>query len=135
MSWERKKLKVKQPGIEEEDMMSQHLDTVATSTLNQKQSRQQLARRKRSRQLQFKKEGHDISQRSDSNSEDKMSRHHLVVVTVIALKRGRDIIQLSRQQIHRREGRDNTWLSRHQLRRLEVATTSDCRDNNCTKRK
>ena len=49
-SWARKKLKDKQPGIEEEeDMMSRHLDAVATSTLIQKQSRHQHAREKRSR--------------------------------------------------------------------------------------
>ena len=40
--------------------------------------------------------------------------------------------KLSRQQFYRRRGRDNTWLSRHHLLREEVATTSGCRDNNCT---
>ena len=107
MSWERKKLKVKQPGIEkEEDMMSRHLDAVVTSTLNQKQSRHQLANRTRSRQHQLKKEGRDISQRS---------RHQSEVATAVVKKRGRN----------------NTWLSRQQFHRKEVATTPGCRDINC----
>ena len=68
-------------------MMSQHLDTVATSTLNQKQSRQQLARRKGRDNFSSRKKVTTSVRGRDINSEDKMSRHHLVVVTVIALKR------------------------------------------------
>ena len=94
MSWARKKLKVKQPGIdEEEDKLSRHLDTVATSS----------AQEMRSRHQQLKEGGRDIIQQSrhhhlkravatsvkgrDSSSEGKMSRHHLAVATLSALKR------------------------------------------------
>ena len=118
MNWERKKLNVKQPGIEEEEyMMSRHLDGVATSTLNQKQSRHQLARRKRSRQLQFKKEGRD------NNSEDKMSRHHLVVATVIALKRRsrhHSVVMTTNPQKRR---------SRHQSEVATAIVKTRCHDN------
>ena len=76
MSWERKKLKVKQPGIEEEeDMMSRHLDTVATSTLNQKQSRHQRA---------------SEQQVATSSAQEKRSRHQSEVATAVVKKRGRD---------------------------------------------
>ena len=44
--------------------MSRHLEAVATSTLNQKQSRHQLVKNLRSRHHHLKKEGRDISQMS-----------------------------------------------------------------------
>ena len=69
----RKKLKVKKPGIdEEEDMMLRMLfrgrDRSKPNALNI----YDVATTNRGR---------------DSSSEDKMSRHHLAVATVIALKR------------------------------------------------
>ena len=72
MMQKQRKLKVKQPGIEEEeDMMSRHLDAVATSALNQKHKQQQLTRRKTSRRHQLKKEGRDIIQRSRHQCTEK----------------------------------------------------------------
>ena len=79
MSWERKKLKVKQLGIEEEeeDMMSRHLDAVATSACKEKEVATTSAQERRSR--------HQL--KVATSVVKTMSRHHLVVVTVIALKR------------------------------------------------
>ena len=86
--------------------MSRHLDAVATSAWSQKQSRQQFARKLRSRQ-------------------------HQAVVTSTTQKGSRDIIQRVAKTFVREEGRNNTWLSRHQLQRKEVATRSSCRDISC----
>ena len=89
-------------------LMSRHLEEVATSTLNQKLSRHQLPKKLR-------------------------SRHHSVVVTSVAKKEGRDIIQRSRHPLQRPEGRDIIQWSRHQLQGLEVTTslavaTSDAKE-------
>ena len=90
--------------------MSRHLEEVATSTLNQKLSRHQLAKKLR-------------------------SRHHSVVVTSVIKKEGRDIIQQSRHHQQKREGRDNSKRSRRPKPRLEVATSFSNRDISCTERR
>ena len=85
--------------------MSRHLEEVATSTLNQKQSRNQSAKKIR-------------------------SRHQSEVVTSVVKKGGRDIIQRSRHHEQKREvatsfnGRDVSCTEK------KVATTPSCRDIN-----
>ena len=91
-SWARKKLEVKQPGIEEEeDMMSRHLDAVVTSTLHQKQSRHHI--------ISSREKVATSVRGRDSSSEEKRSRQHLVVATTIPQKGSSNIIQKSRQQL------------------------------------
>ena len=65
----------------------------------------------------------------DTRNEEQWSRHQHDVATSHTRKVGCDIIQLSRHQIALKTGRDVRKRSRHQLRRLEVATSSDSRDN------
>ena len=75
-SWALKKLKVKQPGIEEEeDTMSRHLDAVATSTLHQKQSRHHI--------ISSREKVATSVRGRDNSSEEKRSRQHMVVATII----------------------------------------------------
>ena len=83
---------------------------VATSTLHQKRSRDQPAKKSR-------------------------SRHQSEVVTSVDMKGGRDIIQQSRHHEQKRRGRDNVQRSRHQLRRLEVVTPLSSRDNKSKERR
>ena len=131
--------------------MSRHLAAVATSTLNQKQSRQQLARKLK-------------------------SRHQSEVATAVVKTRCCDIIWLSRHQLRRLEvatslscrdihckgfkvatsaasksrsrhqpvvvtshtrkaGPDMIQLSRHQLLRIKVATSVSGRDIRYTDQK
>ena len=125
--------------------MSRHLEAVATSTLNQKQSRHQLAKKLRYRHHHLKREGRDISNQGkkvvtsfsnrdtsciekkvattpscrDINGEDLRSQHHQAVATTGARKRGRNIIKQSRQQ--------------EQVK--EVATSLSCRDILCKDQK
>ena len=83
---------------------------VATSTLHQKWSRHQPAKKSR-------------------------SRHQSEVTTSVDMKGSRDIIQQSRHHEQKRRGRDNIRRSRHQLRRLEVATPLSSRDNRSKERR
>ena len=114
--------------------MLQHLAEVATSTLNHKLSRHQLAKKLRSRHHSMvvtsiaKKEGRHIIQQSrhqmqeikvgtsfrgrDIRCKEKRSRHHSMVATSVQKKEGRDVIK----------------RSQHQLRRLEVAISFSSRD-------
>ena len=95
--------------------MSRHLAEVATSTLNQKLLRHQHAKKLR-------------------------SRHHSMVVTSVAKKEGREIIQQSRYQMQeikvatsaaKKRGRDIIQWSRHQFQRKKVAMSLSGRDINC----
>ena len=116
--------------------MSRHLEEVATSTLNQKLSRHQLAKKLRSRQhsvvvtlfakseavatLAYKERRlRHHSEIATSSAKERRSQHHSVVATSVALKRGRDIIK----------------RSRHQMRRLEVVTSVSSRDNRSKERR
>ena len=116
--------------------MSRHLEEVATSTLNQKLSRHQLAKKLRLRQHSVvmtsvakskavatsaykETRSRHHSEVATSSAKERTSRHHSVVATSAALKRGRDIIK----------------RSRHQLRRLEVATLVSSCDNRSKERR
>ena len=78
-SWARKKLKDKQPGIEEEeDMMSQHLDAVATSACKENEV-------------------------ATTSVQERRSRHQAEVATAVVKKRCRDIIKRSRHQCTEKE--------------------------------
>ena len=128
-------------------MMSRQLNAVATSTLNQKQSRHQRAREKRLRHHQLKREGRDISKRSrqqlhrkevattpgcrDNNfTEQKVATTSICRDIKYKEKRGRDKIKLSRHQLHLRHVATKQRLMRQRLRQqrsrqgLDVATVS-----------
>ena len=88
--------------------------------------------------MSWKRTKHKDKQPGIEEKEGTMSRHlDAVATSTLHLKQLQHQLKrrkLSRQQFHRREGRDNTWLSRHPLLRLEVATTSGCRDINSTEK-
>ena len=104
MSWKLKKLKVKQPVIEEkEDTMSRHMDAVATSACKEKI-------------VQFHRE--EVATTSgcrENNCTEKRSRQHHDVATTIVQNGSHDNIRLSRHHLQGLEGRDVSKLSRRQF--------------------
>ena len=99
--------------------MSRHLKAVATSTLNQKQSRHQLVKNLRSRHHHLKKEGRDISQ---------MSRHQKSrkeVATSFSCRNTSCIEKKVATTPSCREINSEDLRSRHQS---DVATSVRCRD-------
>ena len=99
--------------------MSRHLEEVATSTLNQKQSRHQLEEKLRSRHH---------SMVATLVALKRRSRQHLAVATSIAKTLGRDIIKQSRQQKKGTEVATSVRGRDIRCKDQKVTTTFNCRD-------
>ena len=104
--WARKKLEVKQLGIEEEEnTMSRHLDAVVTLTLHQKQSRHHI--------ISSREKVATSVRGRDSSSEEKRSRQHLVVATTSGCRDNNSTERKSQHHLKvattvvKKEGRDN----------------------------
>ena len=132
----QKKLKVKQPGIdEEEDMMSRILfrgrDRSKPNALNI-----YVATSRYSRDIiNSRKEVATSSSSSDIIIYRRRSRQHQAVATPVPMKRGRDKIKLSRHQLHQRHVATKQMHLRQRLRQqgsrqgLDVATVSTTWDS------